>query len=112
MNNSGLWKETITHATNNKHCHCLHAPIFHDALIQGKSKFDSKISRILEQILMEHIELICSLESGLTLISICSIRIHSRKGDIVEKPQLLTISIAVIPSDQISDRESYVFFGS
>ena len=35
---------------------------------------------------MEHIEKICSLGSRLFFISICSIRIRSRKLDIFEKP--------------------------
>ena len=46
----------------------------------------STISRCIERILMEHIELICSLESRLTFFSTCSIRIRSRNEDIVEKP--------------------------
>ena len=38
---------------------------------------------------MEHIELIFSLESELTFLSICSIRNRSRKCDIVQKPPQL-----------------------
>ena len=37
---------------------------------------------------MEHIEWVCSLESKLFLVSICSIRIPSRNGDIPEKVEL------------------------
>ena len=50
--------------------------------------FNQAKSGFLERILMEHIELICSLESKLTLMSICSIRIRSRKRDIIQKPIL------------------------
>ena len=39
---------------------------------------------------MEHIERICSLESELTLMSICSVRIPSRKWDIFEKLNFVT----------------------
>ena len=46
----------------------------------------STISPFLEGILMEHIKLICSLESRLTFFSICSIRVPSRNRDIIEKP--------------------------
>ena len=45
-----------------------------------------KITHFLEQILMENIELVCSLGFELTLISICSIRNRSRKWDVFEKP--------------------------
>ena len=45
----------------------------------------SKKSRILERILMEYIELICSLECGLTFISVCSLMIPSRKRIFVKK---------------------------
>ena len=46
------------------------------------------ISRFLERILMEHIELICSLESELNYFSICSIRIPPKNGDIFEKSSI------------------------
>ena len=46
----------------------------------------STISRFLERFLIERIELVCSLECDLTFISICSVRIRSRKRDIFEKP--------------------------
>ena len=49
-----------------------------------------KFSRILERILTENIELIFSLDSKLTLVSICSIRIRSGKRIIVEKLVTLT----------------------
>ena len=39
---------------------------------------------------MKHIDWICSLESKLFFISICSIRTRSRNRDIVEKPQLIS----------------------
>ena len=42
----------------------------------------SKITHFLERILMEHKELICSLEPKLTLVSICSIGILTWKWDI------------------------------
>ena len=45
------------------------------------SRFSS-VSQFLERVLMEHIESICSLESKLTFMSICSIRIPSRNRDI------------------------------
>ena len=45
-----------------------------------------KIAYFLERILMKNIELICSLESKLTLIPICSIRISSGNLDNIEKP--------------------------
>ena len=48
----------------------------------------STISHFPDRILMEHIEPICSLEFELTLISICSIRIRSRKSDIFENIML------------------------
>ena len=38
----------------------------------------SKITNFLDRILMEHTKLICSLEFELILITICSIRTHSR----------------------------------
>merc|ERR1712189_116894 len=44
-----------------------------------------KISLFLERVLMEHIELFCSSDFKLTLMSICSIRTPSRNGDIFEK---------------------------
>ena len=47
--------------------------------------FNQAISGFLERILMEHIELICSLEPKLTFIPICSIRIRSRIWNIAEK---------------------------
>ena len=46
----------------------------------------SKISHFLERILMEHIDMKNSLDSQLQIDSLCSIRIHSRSRDIVEKP--------------------------
>ena len=39
----------------------------------------SRISPFLERILMEHIDSICSLDSELFFISICSVRIRHRK---------------------------------
>ena len=48
------------------------------------------ISRFLERIIMEHIQLIGSLESELYFVSICSIRIRSRILDIIEK-RLITL---------------------
>ena len=45
----------------------------------------SKITHFLERISMEHIELICSFESELSLTRICSIRIPSGNQDIFEK---------------------------
>ena len=47
----------------------------------------SMLSKFLGRILMEYIESICSLESKLFLISICSIRNPSRNRDIFEKLQ-------------------------
>ena len=47
------------------------------------------IPNFLEQILMEHIELICSSESKISFISAHSVRIPSRNRDIFEKPQQL-----------------------
>ena len=38
----------------------------------------SKISRLLERIRIEHIKLICSLESELTFMSLCFIKSRSR----------------------------------
>ena len=52
----------------------------------------SKISQFLERILIEQIELICSLQSRLTFLSICSIRIRSRNRDIFKKPLQLNSS--------------------
>ena len=49
----------------------------------------SKIAYFLERILMEHIEMVCSLEFELFFISICSIRIRSRKRDIFKIPHQL-----------------------
>ena len=49
----------------------------------SRSSF-SRISYFLERILMEHIELNCSLDSELTFISICSIKIPSRNRDIFD----------------------------
>ena len=46
----------------------------------------SKIFRFLERILIEHVETIYSLESKLFFISLSSIRTHSRKYGIFEKP--------------------------
>ena len=46
----------------------------------------SKISLFLERTLLKHIEWICSLDRKLFFMSIYSIRIRSRKGDIFEKP--------------------------
>ena len=48
-----------------------------------------KICQFLERILMEHLESICSLESRLTLMFTCSLRIRSRKRNIFEKPRQL-----------------------
>ena len=45
-----------------------------------------RISRALELIVLEHIDMENSLESKLQVYSICSIRLRSRKGDIAEKP--------------------------
>ena len=45
---------------------------------------------------MEFIELICSLESELTFISTCSIRIHSRKWNIFEKLEQLISNPPVV----------------
>ena len=42
------------------------------------------ISQILERILMEHIDMKNSLDSKLQIYSICSIRIRSRKLDIIK----------------------------
>ena len=47
-----------------------------------------KIFRFLYQIQVEHIESVCSLESVLYFISICSVRIRSKKRDIFKKPKL------------------------
>ena len=47
------------------------------------------ISQLLKRVLMEHIELMCSLNSKPQVYSICSIRVCSREKDIFEKPQLL-----------------------
>ena len=41
----------------------------------------SKITQFLDRILMEHIELICSLECELALLSLCPIRTFSRNRD-------------------------------
>ena len=49
-------------------------------------KVKSKLSLFLERILMEHIKSICSLESHLFFVSICSIKIPSRNGDIFDLP--------------------------
>ena len=46
----------------------------------------SMISRFLERIPMEHIDMKSSLESKLRIGCICSIRILSRNWDIVKKP--------------------------
>ena len=43
------------------------------------------ITHFIERIIMEHVELICSLESELTLTSICSIWIPSENRDILQK---------------------------
>ena len=59
-----------------------------------KQRF-SKIFHLLERILMEDIEKICSLESTLLFISICSVRIRSRKEDIFEKPLQLNSNPSV-----------------
>ena len=53
-------------------------------LFKFKKRFLLKITYFIERILMEYIEPICSLESKLTFISICSIRIRSRTRDIVK----------------------------
>ena len=47
------------------------------------------ITFFLERILMEHKEIICSLESQLTLTSICSIRIPFRNQDKLKKKDFL-----------------------
>ena len=52
----------------------------------------SKIWYRLERNPMDYIELICSLKSELSFIFICSIRIHSRKQDIVENQRSLILS--------------------
>ena len=44
------------------------------------------ISRFLEGILMEYIDMKCSLDSKLQIFSSCSIGIPSRNREIVEKP--------------------------
>ena len=49
----------------------------------------SKITQFLERILLKHIELVCSLESELTLITILSIRIPSRRRDILQNRSVL-----------------------
>ena len=46
----------------------------------------SKISRLLERIIVEAIDIKNSLDCKLQIYFICSIRIRSRKRDIVEKP--------------------------
>ena len=51
----------------------------------------SMISHFLDRILMEHIEPICSLESKLTFISICSTGIRSRTRDIVKNRRIIKI---------------------
>ena len=51
----------------------------------------STITSFLEQILMEHIEPICSLESQLYFMSICSVGIYSRNRDIE-----LSVPVALI----------------
>ena len=48
-----------------------------------------KISRFLDQILLEYVESIVSINSKLYFYSICSIRIYSRNRDIFEKPRQL-----------------------
>ena len=48
-----------------------------NSITNGKSPF-SQISRFLERILMEHIQMKNSLESQLQTDSICSIRIRSK----------------------------------
>ena len=49
-----------------------------DDLMIREEEFIRFVSQFLEQILMEHIDLICSLDSKLFFISTCSIRIVSR----------------------------------
>ena len=51
--------------------------------VQGGVEYFVITSRIL-RILMEHIDKICSPESELFFISICSVRIRSRKRDILK----------------------------
>ena len=48
----------------------------------------SKISYVLERILMEHVDIENSLDSKLQIHSICFIKIRSRKIDIYEKVKL------------------------
>ena len=65
-------------------CHASVLPIYSELKQPSKQKMQvrcafSKISHFPERICIEHIELICSLESELTLFSICSIRIPSKK---------------------------------
>ena len=45
---------------------------------------------------MEHIELVCSLEYELTLISTCSVRISSRNQVSLEKPLQLSSDSPVL----------------
>ena len=51
-----------------------------------------KISYFLERFRMEHIELNCSFDSKVFFLSLCSIRIRSRKWDIFKKPQQVNSS--------------------
>ena len=46
------------------------------------------LSRVLERVLMEYIDSVCSLESTLFFDSICSVEIRSRIRDIQLKPLL------------------------
>ena len=55
-----------------------------------------KISQFLERILMEHKDINYSLDSKLQIVSICSIRIRSRKLDMVEKPEQLIFNPSVL----------------
>ena len=71
--------------------------ILSSAFVSGKSSgsstpssalfwfFPRLVSRILERVLIEHIESIYSSESKLFFVSICSIRIRSRTRDILKK---------------------------
>ena len=58
---------------------------------------------------MEHKELICSLDSELTFISICSIRIFSRNWDILKipiplYPKFIAVTSSVLPELLIFDK--------